>query len=481
MGPVRYSDRSAMAVPNDKDRRRRLPAVDQVLQEPEVQALASRFGRAPTLRKLRTLLEQARVLAEAGDEAALDDTLAQLVARLQARVRGAASPSLVRVINATGVVVHTNLGRAPLPRAAAERVAEIAASYTNLEYDQGTGERGHREAHAEGRLLALLAVEAAAVVNNCAAAVLLAVNTLADGREVIVSRGELVEIGGSFRVPEVLKKGGGRLREVGTTNRTRLSDYRAALGPDTGLILRVHPSNFRVVGFTETPNLAELAELARHAGLPLLEDQGSGLLGPVPDLLPAEANVLASVQAGADVVAFSGDKLLGGPQAGLLAGRRAPIAAMRKNPLYRALRVDKMTLAALDAVLLEHESGRAPETLPVLAMLRATPDEVRARAEELVRRLEAANGRYRFALIKGASAVGGGAAPLSEVPTWLIALAHEALSAAAVAAALRAGEPPVIVRVADDRVLIDLRTVRAHEEAALLEGLRRLGGGAPQV
>jgi L-seryl-tRNA(Ser) seleniumtransferase len=351
-------------------------------------------------------------------------------------------------------------------------VAEIASSYSNLEYDLTTGERGDREAHAEVRLRDLLDAEATVVVNNCAAAVLLLVNTLAEGREVLVSRGELVEIGGSFRIPDVVRKGGARLREVGTTNRTRLVDYRAALGPETGMILRVHPSNFRVVGFTETPALEGLAALVGEAGIPLALDQGSGLLRPPCEALAGEATAGEALRGGADLVAMSGDKLLGGPQAGLVAGRRVLVEAMRKNPLYRALRVDKMTLAALDAVLAEHETERPGEHVPVLRMLRLTLEDVLARVDAFVRELNAsADGTLRALVVPGQSAFGGGAAPTVELPTALVALTHGTLSATRLAARLRSGRAPVVARVADDRVLLDLRTVPPESEGRLREAV----------
>jgi L-seryl-tRNA(Ser) seleniumtransferase len=350
-------------------------------------------------------------------------------------------------------------------------VAEIASSYSNLEYDLERGERGNREAHAESRLRELLGVEATVVVNNCAAAVLLAVNTMAEGREVLVSRGELVEIGGSFRIPDVLRKGGARLREVGTTNRTRLSDFRAALSPQTGMILRVHPSNFRIVGFTEQPTIGELAGLAREAGVPLVEDQGSGLLEPLPGGLAGEATVVQSLQDGADVVTFSGDKLLGGPQAGLAAGREAFVGPMRRNPLYRALRADKMALAALDATLVEHEAGRAADRVPVLRMIHAPLGEVRARAAALAAALAEAAPSLRPVLVEAETAVGGGASPTVGVPTVAVALDPGPAGPDRLAAALRRGAPPVVARVAEDRLLVDLRTVRPDEEKDLLAAL----------
>jgi L-seryl-tRNA(Ser) seleniumtransferase len=456
------------------DPRRVVPSVDQALQRPEVQGLVAAHGRKAVLVQLRRALSALRHRATAG-EGDLDAALAALPSDVAARLAEADRPSLRRLINATGVVVHTNLGRAPLSPEAAARVAEIASSYSNLEYDLDRGERGDREIHAESRLRELLGAETTVVVNNCAAAVLLAVNTLAEGHEVLVSRGELVEIGGSFRIPDVLRKGGARLREVGTTNRTRIADYRAALTPETAMILKVHPSNFRVVGFTEAPAIEELAELARGAGIPLVEDQGSGLIEPLPGALGSEATAAGALGGGADVVTFSGDKLLGGPQAGLVAGRRRFVEPMRQNPLYRALRVDKMTLAALDATLVEHAAGRASDRVPVLRMIHAPLDGIRARAEAFVRALAAAAPALGPALADGESAVGGGAAPNVGVPTVLVALDPGRLGADGLAAALRAGSPPVVVRVAGDRVLVDLRSVRPDEEEALLDALARAG------
>ncbi|HEX6737066.1 MAG TPA: L-seryl-tRNA(Sec) selenium transferase, partial [Vicinamibacteria bacterium] len=446
-------------------------AVEQVLQQPAVRALEARFGPGPLREAVRRRLDDARRAAAAGDEASLEEAIAGLPAALSRDIEAGAAPSLVRVINATGVIVHTNLGRAPLSAAAAARVAELAAGYSNLEYDLARGARGQREDHAEARLRRLLGAGGTVVVNNNAAAVLLAVNTFAQGREVLVSRGELVEIGGSFRIPDIVAKGGARLREVGTTNRTRLADYRAALGAEAGLILKVHPSNFRIVGFTEAPGSDELAALAREAGLPLVEDLGSGLLAPLPPPLDAEPTAGQRLAQGVDLVTMSGDKLLGGPQAGLVAGRRELADAMRRNPLYRALRVDKMTLAALDVVLAEHEAGRAAQAVPVAAMLSLSAAEVQARAEALARALAAACPGIGIKVRAGASAVGGGAAPEIDLPTALLAVAAPPRSADDLAAALRGGRTPVVARVADDRLLLDLRTVALADEAALLAAL----------
>ena len=459
-----------MAPTSGVDPRRLVPSVDHLMQRPELQALVSRHGRVVVLRHVRLALEELRQRAGDGGRA-LEEATAALPGHVAARVETAARPSLARVLNASGVIVHTNLGRAPLSPEAAARVAEIASSYSNLEYDLERGERGNRETHAETRLREMLGVESTVVVNNCAAAVLLAVNTLAEGREVLVSRGELVEIGGSFRIPDVLRKGGARLREVGTTNRTRVADFRAALSSETGLILKVHPSNFRIVGFTEAPSIEDLAELAREAGVPLMEDQGSGLMEALPGVLAHEATAPGALRGGAGVVTFSGDKLLGGPQAGLVAGQRSLVERMRRNPLYRALRVDKMTLAALDTTLSEHEAGRAKETVPVLRMVHAPLEEVRSRAESFARRLAQAVPDLELSLQDGQSAVGGGAAPTVGVPTVVIALHHPTRAPDGIAAALRAGQPAVVVRVAEDRLLVDLRTVPPEDEPTLLDAL----------
>ena len=463
-----------MSVPkaSDVDLRRAIPSVEQVRQQREVGELEARFGREPVLGWLRSLLEQARTHAAAGDRQAMAQVLDGLGDLLRDRLEHETTPSLIPLINATGVVVHTNLGRAPLPADAAARVAEIASSYCNLEYDLDEGARGNREVHAETRLRRLLGAEGALVVNNNAAAVLLAVNTFAEGREVLVSRGELVEIGGSFRIPDVLRKGGARLREVGTTNRTGIADYLAALGPETGMILKVHPSNSRIVGFTEAPSLPELVALARGAGLPLVEDLGGGLLAPLSGALPDEPTVAESLAQGPDIVTFSGDKLLGGPQAGLVLGTREATDAMRRNPLYRALRVDKMALAALDVVLGHYEAGRAEAEIPVLRMLRQTPEEIARRAQSLARSLEDACPGCDVMLASGASVAGGGAAPVTDVATTLLTIGQR--SAQQLAGALRAGRPPVVARVAEGRLVIDLRTVRLEEDAALRDALVRV-------
>jgi L-seryl-tRNA(Ser) seleniumtransferase len=445
-----------------EDLRRRLPSVEHLLHLEEVREHVRRHGRSLVLREVRTVLASAR--AEAAQGHALVE--AHLLRVLAERLATAFAPSLRRVINATGVVIHTNLGRAPLPPLALERVREAASSYSNLEFDLDLGERGRRETHLR-RLAELTGSEAALVVNNNAAAVLLAVNTLAEGRDVLVSRGELVEIGGSFRIPDVIRKGGARLQEVGTTNRTRIEDYERALSPETALILKVHPSNFAMVGFTEEAPLEGLVALARSKGLPLVEDLGSGLLDRLPPPLEGEPLPRESLEKGVDLVTFSGDKLLGGPQAGLVVGSKSHVASLLQNPLYRALRVDKMTLAALDAILLLHESGRGSTDVPVLRMLSLRPEDLRTRVERLVDGLGADGITSRT--LEGTSAVGGGAAPTAELPTILVAIpGSDRLSAA-----LRREDPPVVARVKGGELMIDLRTVAEADDALLQSAIVR--------
>jgi L-seryl-tRNA(Ser) seleniumtransferase len=468
---------------------RLIPAIEQIRQHADVAPLEARFGRDAVVAALRAeaaSLRQRLAAAASGTapDSALPATTADaalaIVRGAAARLRSTFVPSLGPVINATGVVIHTNLGRAPLAEAALCRIAEVGRGYVNLEYDLAAGRRGRRDVHAEGLLTRLTGAEAAVVVNNNAAAVLLLLAALARGREVVISRGELVEIGGGFRVPEVMAESGAMLREVGTTNRTRVADYEAALSERTALILRVHPSNFRIEGFTERPALADLAALARRAGVPLAEDLGSGCLGaPATPALSGEPTVHASVRAGTDIVCFSGDKLLGGPQAGIILGRRDLVAAMRRHPLMRALRVDKLTYAALEATLLEHAAGRAAGTVPVVRMLALTRDEIARRAQEVLARLEPRPG-WQATLVDGVSAVGGGSAPGTTLPTVLVAVVGEGVPADALEARLRTLDPPVVARIEHDRVLFDLRTVQPWEDAILAEKIREAMAGRPE-
>jgi L-seryl-tRNA(Ser) seleniumtransferase len=401
---------------------------------PSVDELARAADDPLAVDAARRVLSDAReAIRSGGDPGDLDE-------RLRAELAAARAPRLRRVLNATGVIAHTNLGRAPLPDAALARVAEIARGYSNLEYDVDAGGRGSRQAHAAPILRRLTGAEAALVVNNNAAAVMLALAALAEGRDVLVSRGELIEIGDGFRIPDVLVRSGARLVEVGTTNRTRASDYEAAVGPETAVLLRVHQSNFRVVGFTEQAGLEELAQVAHRNGLPLVDDLGSGALVDVGD----EPTARESLAAGADLVCFSGDKLLGGPQSGIVVGRADLVERLRRHPLQRALRADKLTLAALEGTLALYLD--APERIPVLRMLREDVAAVRARAERLAKLV---GGEVEETVARA----GGGALPLAELPSYACAV-EEGL-----AAPLRAGEPPVVGIVRDGRLLLDCRTL----------------------
>jgi L-seryl-tRNA(Ser) seleniumtransferase len=452
-----------------------IPSIEQLLQRGALARAAARHGREAIADAARQAADELRRRLAADDAAEIDDAAAWIETRAIEIVRARTRPSLRRVINATGVILHTNLGRAPLARAAAERAAELAASYANLEYDLDTGTRGHRHVHAERLLCELTGAEAAAVVNNAAAAALLALSALAKGREVIVSRGELVEIGGGFRVPEILAQSGAVLREVGTTNRTRPADYAAAISDRTALILRVHPSNFQIQGFTERPALADLAAMARKFSVPLVEDLGSGWLGvtETPAALGAEPSVRDSVAAGADLVVFSGDKLLGGPQAGLIVGRRDLVQAVRAHPLMRALRVDKLTYGALEATLALWLEAPSRGDLPIWRALTATAAEIDARALAIRDGLDPQFG-LSAEVRDGSSTVGGGSAPGSELTTRVLTLRSRTAGADVVARRLRGGDPPIIARIENDVVVLDLRTVPAEDDGAILAALRAL-------
>ncbi len=386
-----------------------------------------------------------------------------------------AHPSLRPVINATGVVLHTNLGRAPLAEAVAAKVAAVAAGYSTLEYDAEHGARGSRHVHVEHELTAITGAEAAMAVNNNAAAVFLALHELARGREVVVSRGQLVEIGGSFRIPDVMAASGARLVEVGTTNKTRLADYRQAFGPETALFLKVHTSNFRLSGFVESTEAEELAALGRELSVPVMEDLGSGVLYPLTLDGFVEPSVGEVLKAGVDLVTFSGDKLLGGPQAGIIAGRKDLVDRLKRNPLARALRVDKMTLAALELTLRLYREGQQ-ESIPLWAMLNASPEELKRRASALLRRLRrrvGARDGVRMAVRAARAPVGGGSLPGVEMPTAAIRIEGPAVTAQRLEAALRRQSPPVVGRVEEGAVLLDVRTVLPRDEAPLIEAVGR--------
>ena len=444
---------------------RSIPSIEQLRQRQAMRELEATYGRAAVVDALRA--EASVIRMRLADSDGLDLVMETMEAAVRARLDADHAPSLVAVINATGVIVHTNLGRAPLAAVATARVAALASGYTNLEYDLAKGGRGRRDTHAERLICRLTGAEAAIIVNNNAAATLVSLAALGAGREVIISRGELVEIGGGFRVPDVMRQSGAILREVGTTNRTRVSDYAAAISDRTALLLRVHPSNFTIEGFTERPSLAELTALAKRFNLPVVEDLGSGFLG-VPTGLEAlrnEPSVADSVAAGVSLVMFSGDKLLGGPQAGVIAGTAEVVGQVRQHPLMRAVRADKMTYAALEATLEEYVSGRAAQNVPVARMMAMALDEIERRAEALAAALS--NAGLQTEIVDGFSTIGGGSAPGSQLPTRLVALT---LPAARLDAALRAARPPVIARIEDGRVVIDLRTV-APEDDERLPGL----------
>jgi L-seryl-tRNA(Ser) seleniumtransferase len=436
------------------ERLRSLPSVDEVLARPAVRALAERVGRAAAKAAVRAAIAEARTRLQSGGETAGEPVSDARVLELGA---SEAAPRLRRVVNATGVVLHTNLGRAPLHPEAVRRVTEVVSEYSNLEIDLASGQRGHRSAHVEPLLCELFGAEAAHVVNNCAGATMLALAALGRGGAAVVSRGELVEIGGGFRVPEILAQSGCRLVEVGTTNRTRISDYAAALEANPGaLILRVHRSNFAIVGFTETPSVAGLAELARERKALLVHDLGSGALHPGL----GEFTAAQSLREGAHLVLVSGDKLLGGPQAGIVLGGRALVERCRKHPLSRALRADRMLLAALEATLRLYRDGRAQE-LPALQALDAPPEELRQRATRLA--LALGEKGVLCAVVPCEGQVGGGSLPLRKLSGAGVAIEHDPLS---LLAALRAGDPPVIAVVRDGRVVLDVRCVTQIPELA---------------
>jgi L-seryl-tRNA(Ser) seleniumtransferase len=450
---------------------RALPSVDQLVRAVAVREELRGVSRPRVTATAREALDAERRRVR-GDRAAPAD-LETLAARVVTALAGGRAFSLRPVVNATGVVLHTNLGRALLSPAALARLQQVAASYSNLELDIETKERGSRYGHVEKLVQRLTGAEDVLVVNNNAAAVLLALQTLASGREVIVSRGELIEIGGEFRIPDIMRRSGARLVEVGATNRTHLRDYAHAIGPDTALLLKVHTSNYRIVGFTSDVPSRDLVELGRARGVPVMEDLGSGSLVDLrPWGFPHEPTVPEVVASGVDVVTFSGDKLLGGPQAGLVVGRRALVSQLKKNPLNRALRIDKLTVAALEATLAAYEAGNPRETVPTLAMLTEPLATVLARARRALSALTPpVRKRLAAEVVKGLGQVGGGALPTVELPTAALAVGTDAADARRLDVALRRTEPAVIGRIADDRLLLDFRTVLRSEVTPLVRAL----------
>jgi L-seryl-tRNA(Ser) seleniumtransferase len=436
--------------------------------------LAAEYSRERVVDGLRELLAEYREQARLNDDWA-PPRPESLLDALGRRMAASASLPLRRVVNATGVVVHTNLGRAPLSRAAIEAMEQVAQGYSNLEYDLETGRRGSRHEHVTTMLRTLTGAESALVLNNNAAGLLVVLSALAQGREVIISRGQLIEIGGGFRIPDVLRQSGARLVEVGTTNRTYAADFRAAIGPETALLLRVHSSNFQVLGFVHEPLLAELAAVAHEGGHLLVDDLGSGsLLDSSSYGLRREPMVQESVAAGADLVAFSGDKLLGGPQSGILVGREVLISRLKRHPLTRATRPDKLTLAALGATLEHYLRGQAVERVPVWRMLATTPSAIEARARRVAQRLPDG---YSAELVDGSSAIGGGALPGEVLPTRLLAVRGSS-SPDQLASLLRQSYPPIVGRIERDAFVLDLRTVLPEEDDLLADSVSRaLGQG----
>lgn len=459
---------------NRQDMLRRIPKVDTLLSLPEIEALLIKFPRSEVLTVVRMVLSGLRERMKCGE---LDDVPSQhdiadsVTIELEKRV----GASLRRVINGTGVVIHTNLGRSPLADEAEEAIRKVSSGYSNLEFDLEAGERGTRYSHVEGLICELTGAESALVVNNNAAAVMLSLSSLAQGREVVVSRGELVEIGGSFRIPDVMRQSGAILVEVGTTNRTHLRDYLAALSDSTSLFLKVHTSNYSIVGFTAEVSVAEMSALGKEKDIPVMLDAGSGcLIDLSPHGILGEPTIRQYLEAGASVITFSGDKLLGGPQAGIIAGSRKHIEAMKKHPLLRAVRIDKLSLAALEATLrLYRDERQALASIPVLRMLTTPPAVLSRRADLLVRRLRRLlPATVRFVRHKGESCVGGGSFPLLNLPSSQIEIIIEGASAQRIETVLRQVAMPVIGRIQQDRFLLDIRTIGERDIAALTDSIR---------
>jgi L-seryl-tRNA(Ser) seleniumtransferase len=453
---------------------RRIPAVDQLLLQPSVAGWVDRTSHGFVVFEIQQLLQQIRASIRSGAwvaESPLDPS--SIVLQIEERLRQRLRPALATVINATGVILHTNLGRAPLSAKAQKSLSAVSAQYTNLEYDVKSGTRSNRDQLVESILQELLGCETATVVNNNAAAVFLILDTLAAGKEVVVSRGELIEIGGSFRIPDIMTHSRARLREVGTTNKTHIRDYEAAFGPDTALVLRVHPSNYRIRGFTEKPGLAELVDLAHRHMLPVVEDIGSGCLVDLqPYGIVGEPRAQESLAAGADLVCFSADKLMGGPQAGIIAGARCWVDRIRTNPLMRTFRVEKLIYGALEATLVSYRMGQAEKEIPVLHMLSMSRSTLARRSRRFLHKLQPLLSEgSRVMLTKGSSVVGGGSCPDCSLDTVLIAIGSDRHSANDIERHLRLQSPPIIVRLENDQVLLDLRTVFPAQEKILLRVL----------
>jgi L-seryl-tRNA(Ser) seleniumtransferase len=452
---------------------RKIPKVDVILAHPGAQPLIAESGREFFAACLAEVFDSLRGRLRAGGDAPVDPV--SILSAVRERLAERSAPRLCRAINATGVILHTGLGRAVLPQAALEAIASEQKGYSILEVDRASGERSIRETHVAGLVGEITGAEAATVVNNNAGATLLALASLAKDHEVITSRGQLVEIGGSFRIPDVMKESGAQLVEVGTTNKTYIGDYEAAVTERTRLLLRVHTSNYRIVGFTHSASLEELVALGKQRGIPVMDDLGSGAFVDLsPFGVTDEPTVQSSVKAGADVITFSGDKLLGGPQAGLIVGRRDAVSRIRKNPLFRALRVDKLTLTALEATLkLYLDRGRLFRELPTLRMISMTLDECERRALSLAAKLKGLSG-LTVEVRDDSSEFGGGSVPTQQIPTKVVAVRHASLSLEALSTKLRLGRPCIFARVQHERVLFDVRTLQDGEEDEIAASLGRL-------
>jgi L-seryl-tRNA(Ser) seleniumtransferase len=439
---------------------REIPSVDRLLKHPRCQVLLTRYNREYVTQKCRQALEQLRAAIRKGESPPTTDDA--VISEVEARIAAESRPGHVRVINATGTILHTNLGRALLAPEAIEAIGAVGRYPVNLEFDLASGKRGRREETLQSLLIELTGAEAATVVNNNAAAVLLGLNTLAQGKEVIVSRGELIEIGGAFRIPEIMAKSGAILKEVGSTNRTHPADYENAIGENTALLLKVHTSNYKVVGFTAEVSLEELVAIGKRRKLPVMEDLGSGALIDLSRYgLPKEPLVAERIAAGADIVTFSGDKILGGPQAGLMAGKKDIIGRVNKNHLQRALRCGKLTLAALEATLrLYRQAHDITQAIPTLRAFTRSPAEIRATGEQAAAQLRRALGaEFAIHLEESTSQIGSGALPTEELPTFVLAITHDHLNATVIATTFRGANPPIIGRIKDDRFMLDLRTI----------------------
>lgn len=456
---------------------RTIPKVDELLAAADIRELLATHPREVVVDGIRAALEGVRrTILETDNLEGLPEgmvRLPRLVELVRQEITTRSTPRLRRAINATGIIIHTNLGRSPLGTHVMAHMIDVARGYSNLEYDLDTGARGSRYEHVEELLCRLSGAEASLVVNNNAGAVLLALNTLAAGRDVIVSRGELVEIGGGFRVPEVMARSGAVLHEVGTTNRTHRYDYERAVGPSTAMILKVHTSNYQVVGFTAEVSVEELVELGRRHDLPVMHDLGSGCFIDLSAYgLRREPTVQDAVKAGADVITFSGDKLLGGPQTGIILGRRPIVDRIKINPLNRALRIDKLTLAALERTLLYYlDEEEAIREIPTLRMITASATSLRRKASRLLRLLRRHEPPAEISIVRGVSRVGGGALPIQELPTWTVAIAPHHGSVEALEEALRHGSPPIVARIADDHLILDVRTIQNDEFALVATGV----------